>query len=127
MHLKVEEYEKSLKFEELESSRVLGQARIGKVRKNPRDRFFCTSAGAQPLILCNPIFPSGSCSHYCHLPSSSLRSSRSRIQRISGAFSGEVSNAGNRVAITGKELATSRSPAADWGEKDIELCFIVNL
>ncbi|GLT88168.1 hypothetical protein SLE2022_062030 [Rubroshorea leprosula] len=80
-------------------------------------------AAAHPLVLCKPIFTSGSCSHCRHLPSSSSRSSGSRKQRISGAFSGEVSDAGNRVAITGKELAISRSPAADWEEKDIELCF----
>ncbi|GKV27669.1 hypothetical protein SLEP1_g36808 [Rubroshorea leprosula] len=95
--------------------------------RNPTDRFFCTSAAAHPLVLCKPIFPSGSCSHCRHLPSSSSRSSGSRKQRISGAFSGEVSDAGDRVAITGKELAISRSPAGDWEEKDIELCFIVNL
>ncbi|GKV13584.1 hypothetical protein SLEP1_g24579 [Rubroshorea leprosula] len=95
--------------------------------RNPRDRFFCTSAAVQPLIPCNPIFPSGSYSHCRHLPSFSSRSSSSRKWRISGAFSGEVSDTGNRVAINGKEIAISRSLAADCEDKDIELCFGVNL
>ncbi|GKV13582.1 hypothetical protein SLEP1_g24577 [Rubroshorea leprosula] len=95
--------------------------------RNASDRFFCTSAAAHPFSFCNSIFSSGSYSHCRHLPSSSSRSSSSRKWRISGAFSGEVSDAGNRVATTGKELAISRSPAADCEDKDIELCFGVNL